>query len=227
MNEESLSSNLSGETVDNRKQWRSVLYKLSASGFSYPGTETVKNLKDGKFLSGMLKVSHIFNLGLEDTIIEVRQTIQDLSTESLTERIESEYVRLFVADTGGARVKPFGSFYLDGEVMGESVKKVTSLYGESGMVKTESYQGQPDHIGVELEFLFKLTQASFEDRYDLHAKFYDELLGPWLEEFTNEVTKATKQNFYPLMANWVYKGLEADRELVEELRNLESAGSDK
>ncbi len=207
-----------------RKEWRSVLYKLSASGLSYPEKPMIKELASGKFLTGMLKVSRIFDLGLEERVLEVRESLKDRPIQPLAREVESEYVRLFVADTGGARVKPFGAYYLDGEVMGDSVKKVTSLYSKSGMVKTEDYQGQPDHVSVELEFLFKLTQSSLEKKYRLHAEFYDELLQPWLDEFKSRVVEETNHGFYSLLAKWVQESLEADRELVEEINNSESAG---
>jgi|GEM_PF-2255353 len=222
--ERSGDSSSSSKTTYDRKEWRRVLYKLSASGLSYPEKPMIKDLANGKFLSGMLKVSRIFDLGLQERILEVKKYLKDRSLQPLARRIESEYVRLFVADTGGARVKPFGSYYLDGEVMGDSVKEVTSLYSKSGMVKTEDYQGQPDHISVELEFLFKLTQSSFEEKYEIHANFYDQLLRPWLGEFKSKVVKEANQGFYSLMAKWVYESLEADRKLVEEINNSNSAG---
>ncbi len=212
------------KTPYNRKEWRTVLYKLSASGLSYPETPMIKDLASGKFLTGMLKVSRIFDLGLEERVLEVKESLKDRSIQPLSRKIEAEYVRLFVADTGGARVNPFGSYYLDGEVMGDSVKKVTSLYSKSGMVKTEDYQGQPDHVSVELEFLFKLTQSSLEEKYEIHSEFYDELLQPWLDEFKSRVVKETNHDFYSLMAKWVYESLEADRELVGEINNSDSAG---
>lgn len=215
------------KTPYNRKEWRTVLYKLSAAGLSYPETPMIKDLTSGKFLTGMLKVSRIFDLGLEERVLEVRESLKDRSIQPLTRRVESEYVRLFVADTGGARVNPFGSYYLDGEVMGDSVKKVTSLYSKSGMVKTEDYQGQPDHVSVELEFLFKLTQSSLEEKYEIHVEFYDELMRPWLDEFKSRVVEETNQGFYSLMAKWVHESLEADRGLVEEIIKSESAGFER
>ncbi|MFW6190200.1 MAG: TorD/DmsD family molecular chaperone [Candidatus Bipolaricaulota bacterium] len=202
------------------KDWRPVLYKLAATGFSYPGLPLAESLTSGKFLFGMEKISKGYQLGLGAEIREVEKNLSTENPKELLGVLESEYVRLFLADVGGAKVNPFGSHYLDGRVMGKSVDKVVRKYGRAGMAKREGYQGPPDDIAVELEYLFKVTQMedkSSPKHLSEHADFYDELLGPWLGEFTEAVKNETDMEFYAVLADWVCKGLEADRELIENL----------
>lgn len=216
------------EPTQEKLKWRPVLYKLAATGFSHPEKAFAEDVKSGKFFAGMIEISHFFHLELQKDIEEARESLVVKDSDELLEELESEFVRLFLADLGGARVNPFGSHYLNGRVMGESVDKVVSKYGESGMVKQESYHGQPDHISVELEYLYKLTQAAqkpslSEKNLSEHSEFYDELLRPWLEEFTEEVKTETELEFYSLLAEWTYKGLEADRKVIEKLLEDEQA----
>lgn len=214
------SKECSSEPEQETVKWRPVLYKLAATGFSHPQKAFIEEVKSGKFFAGMEEISCQFHLGLEDAIEDVEKAVTDEDSCNLLEELESEYVSLFLADVGGARVNPFGSHYLDGRVMGESVDKVVSRYGEAGMVKQESYHGQPDHIAVELEYLYKLTQASqnsssCKKNLSRHRDFYDELLRPWLGEFTEDVRTETDLEFYSLLAEWVHHGLEADRKVIE------------
>lgn len=214
-------SKYNDEHMKDIKKWRPVLYRLAATGLSYPDRPFAATLVNNKFLAGMKEVSRYYQFDLVSDFESIKDNLTDKEPETLLEKLESEYVRLFIADMGGARVNPFGSHYLDGEIMGETVDKVVSCYRESGMVKREGYHGQPDHIAVELEYLYKLAQTTQkrtrQDKHTEQVDFYDRLLRPWLGEFTSQVEENTEVRFYSLFAEWVRKGLKADRELLDKL----------
>ncbi len=70
--------------------------------------------------------------------------------------LQAEYVRLFINALPETPCPPYGSFYLEGTLMGVSTLKLRDLYAGYGFQTDE----MPDHIAVELEFLALLLMAS-------------------------------------------------------------------
>ena len=84
--------------------------------------------------------------------------------QSSVEELRIDYTRLFLGPFG-IRSKPYGSVYLDGKntVMGESTMALLSLYQDGGFHVAESFSEMPDHVAVELEFLYLLNTRLAED----------------------------------------------------------------
>jgi TorA maturation chaperone TorD len=71
--------------------------------------------------------------------------------------LQGEYVRLFINALPEVPCPPYGSFYLEGALMGESTVQVRNLYLSYGFQTDE----MADHVAVELEFLALLASLSF------------------------------------------------------------------
>lgn len=119
-----------------------------------------------------------------------------------------DYTRLFLGPFG-ILAKPYGSIYLDGErqVMGESTMRTLELYRQVGFDVDDDFREAPDHVAVELEFLYLLTQLTamkmaegdtveVERLSALKRQFLDEHLGRWLGIFTDKVRTGTETDFY-------------------------------
>ncbi|PKN62399.1 MAG: hypothetical protein CVU57_24230 [Deltaproteobacteria bacterium HGW-Deltaproteobacteria-15] len=72
------------------------------------------------------------------------------------EPLQAEYVRLFINALPETPCPPYGSFYLEGTLMGDTTIRLRDLYASHGFHTDE----MPDHISVELEFLALLSMAS-------------------------------------------------------------------
>lgn len=92
-------------------------------------------------------------------------------------RLQNEYVRLFINALPEVPCAPYGSFYLEGSLMGETTVTVHEIYRKYGMETKEL----PDHIAVESEFLAWLHGMADSD--EAARKDYDYLLGH-LKEWT-------------------------------------------
>lgn len=202
---------------DEFKQWRPVFYKLAWSGFSYPESPFVKSIKNGKFFQGMKKTAEAFQLELGQLDRISKEVFETESVEETERELETEYVSLFISEVGGALVPPYGSVYIDDTIMGPSTDQVVENYQKAGFSKLEEYNGLPDHISVELEYLFKLTQMETPEKYRYHIQFYDDLLAPWLGEFTDSIAEATDSRFYSALATWLESGLRKDRKFLGDL----------
>jgi TorA maturation chaperone TorD len=122
-----------------------------------------------------------------------------------------DYTRLFLAP-GSALARPYGSVWLgDGTtLMQDSTLQVVALYAEAGFEVDESFRDLPDHVAVELEFLYALLfrQAAAARSGDasgvaqaaaLRSRFLGEHLGRWGGRFAEAVSKGAETGFYRIL----------------------------
>ncbi len=115
----------------------------------------------------------------------------DFVSEDLTE-LQAEYVRLFINALPEVPCPPYGSFYLEGTLMGQSTVDMNKLYLSHGFEPVE----MADHVAVELEFLAYLARLSVEDsgRDDFELLF-DHVRG-WAAEFLDRLDEHSRLGFY-------------------------------
>lgn len=137
-----------------------------------------------------------------------------------------DYTRLFLGPFG-ILAKPYGSIYLDGEkqVMGDSTMRALSLYREGGFDLDESFREAPDHVAVELEFLYLLTHRIGEARLSgdqaetarltgLKRQFLGEHLGRWIGNFADKVRAGAETDYFRELAELTQRFVQNDiREL--------------
>ena len=131
-------------------------------------------------------------------------SISDCSAQDLM----VEHARLFV---GPQQViaPPYGSVYLEEgrRVMGDSTLKARQTYQEAGLHLDPDFKELPDHIAVELEFLYFLTAKGVEAaaagkveesrRYDSAREvFLDQHLRRWVPPFCARIAEGTESDFY-------------------------------
>lgn len=139
------------------------------------------------------------------------QTMGTCFRETTREDLRIDYTRLFLGPFN-IRSKPYGSVYLDGGnvVMGDSTMAVLALYREGGFQVAEAFAEMPDHVAVELEFLYLLhTRLSnghteTDEREHIAAleqSFLSEHLGRWITPFTQAVRDGAGTDFYRKLAD--------------------------
>lgn len=141
------------------------------------------------------------------------------------EKLLLDYARLFLGPNA-ILAKPYGSIWLEGNntVMGESTMAVQELYREGGFEISEDFREVPDHIAVELEFLYLLIYRESEARrdgrpdaaqamVDLRRRFVDRHLGAWVKPFAAAVKAGAQCRFYRELAGLTesFVGMEAAR----------------
>lgn len=108
---------------------------------------------------------------------------------------------------------PYGSVYLDGkrEMMGASTQEVARLYRQAGLDMSATSKEVPDHIAIELEFMYYLLYSQMEalERDDSETAhnwlarqidFLDRHLGRWIDPFASAIVKNTSSLFYRSLA---------------------------
>lgn len=106
--------------------------------------------------------------------------------------LQNNYVNLFINALPEIPCPPYGSFYLEGVLMGQSTVRVKNLYHEYGF-QTEEV---PDHIAVELEFLAILSTLPAHDSVQEDYDFLLNHLRQWTPEFFKQVELSDDMGFY-------------------------------
>lgn len=148
------------------------------------------------------------------------------------------YAKLFVGPFE-LLAPPYGSVYLDGEkkVMGDSTMEVIKMYEEQGLSMDSEFRDMPDHIAVELEFMYYLILKEVEalEKSEMDKALYfiktqelflDKFLARWVKPFCNKIKKGTDNEFYNSLADCLHVFIEkayARNELPEALLKVKSA----
>ncbi len=207
------------QTIVLHETARQDIYKNLANCYNGPEETLSTNLD---VLSGQL-----LNLNSKAApYIDCMQS--ELNQASDLELLKVEFTRLFIGPYS-APAPPYGSVYLENErkVMGDSTMDAQKRYQNCGLDISGDFKEVPDHITVELEFMFFLIFKEIESIQSnvpeqaqeilLHQKaFHNDHLNLWIPDFTDCVIEHAGTPFYRNLAK-------ATRVFIaEELGYLES-----
>jgi TorA maturation chaperone TorD len=134
--------------------------------------------------------------------------VSGMRGETEIEQLKIDYSRLFVGPFK-LLAPPYGSVYLEGgrRVMGDSTLDAQKRYREVGLDISGDIEKVPDHIAIELEFMYYLIfkeiealgYSDFENAIDYLEKqqgFLEDHLGVWAPKLADEMEKNARTEFY-------------------------------
>jgi TorA maturation chaperone TorD len=143
------------------------------------------------------------------------QRMMDSLASYTDEELAVEYARLFVGPFG-LKAPPYGSIYLDNDhtVMGPSTIETISFYEVEGLTRDEGFHELPDHIAVEMEFMYYLIyrevetlqkndKALAETYHHKQEQFRVNFLSKWVPQFCQNIINETDNSFYKALAECV------------------------
>ncbi len=159
------------------------------------------------------------------------------SEASQIEELAVEFTALFLGP--GGHISPHESVQIEqqGAYWGEATTAVRDFIAETGMGFRNDFQGIPDHISVELEFLAELTrreskywQQGDQDRarncLEIQRDFLDEHLGRWVDKFCTRIMETAELPFYREVAKMTVLFVSSETKDVDErLRATRSLAS--
>ncbi|MFN3479678.1 MAG: molecular chaperone [Thermodesulfovibrionales bacterium] len=183
------------------------LYNLLRQLFLKEPTKELINELSGIELSPLTDESgDDINYGLKLLIESIRNNKHRL--DKWLEELSVEYARLFIGPKNPPAV-PYASFYLSEShsLMTDETIDVRRRYLEAGMATKDLYSIPDDHIGIELEFIYYLTQKITElfeqgEReeasrlFEIREDFLSGHMAKWLFLFTDKIIEYTQENFY-------------------------------
>lgn len=188
----------------NRLAARADLARLLSACYYEPGEAFIEE----KMLDSLVTAAR----GVDGALGEqAEQVAQAFGAEAL-QTLLIDYTRLFLAPEGPL-AQPYGSVWLGGTqpLMQDSTLAVEAMYEQAGFAVDEEVRDLPDHIAVELEFVYALLfrQAQALSRGDagdaeaaatLRRQFIAAHLKPWIGAFAAAVAAGAQSDFYRALA---------------------------
>lgn len=194
---------------------RGTSYKILSACYYLPEIETLANLAE-------------LEAALSRLCPQAAESVAMMRQENDIEQLQIDYSRLFVGPFK-LLAPPYGSVYLEDkrEVMGASTLDARKRYKEAGLDISDNVKEAPDHIAVELEFLFYLIFKEIEavEKTDLRdamahlerqRAFLMRHLGMWVSEFAETVDINAKTEFYSNLARATKTFVQRDMASVSE-----------
>ena len=143
-----------------------------------------------------------------NTLITITQAFSQ--AEALCAHLDETYVRLFISDREGIRTPLYASCYErkeSGEItpmMGEPALAMKERFRSKGLSMADTIHDPPDHLAIELEFLYFLLEKGWAERDNLLLKeafsFGSEIMLPWVIKLQERLAgDETENRFYPLI----------------------------
>jgi len=142
----------------------------------------------------------------------------------LREELAVEFTALFLGP--GEHFSPHESIQSDGgggRLCGQATTDVKNFIEAAGFEYKNNYTGLPDHIGVEFEFMEKVSKIEAEawqkgdfetaaKTLDIEVQFMKDHLASWAIGFCRKVTKMANHPFYRELAKLASEFLEAEKD---------------
>lgn len=206
------------------KQCRAESYRLLAACF-YPPDETWLNQE--KLFENLAGTLQVICPDAADFAGQMKNVAQHDGVQELA----VEYAKLFVGPYE-LLAPPYGSVYLDRQkrVMGDSTMAVKKMYREYGLQLADDFKEVPDHIAVELEFMYYLIYKEIEALQQTDNKnalaflqaqkqFVHVFLGKFVFPFCEKIQEETISKFYQALADCVSTFVRNDYNVFLEKKN--------
>jgi TorA maturation chaperone TorD len=160
---------------------------------------------------------------------DLAECARRLGQEFVAQDLETllvDYARLFIIAPDQVRAMPYASFWLtdDQSMRHEATTTVLEMYEQGGFDVSDELHELPDHIAVELEFLYLLifgqNQAQVSGAAEelaaanaLHRRFAAEHMNAWIGAFATAVKAGAKTPFYRELAELTEKFVRMEADL--------------
>ncbi|MBI5049631.1 MAG: molecular chaperone TorD family protein [Nitrospirae bacterium] len=198
---------------------RADCYRLLSACYCKPGKEfieekLVKNLLTA--LEPMCNDAAPFARNMDDALSKYTNT-----------EILVDYSALFIGPFQ-LLAPPYGSVYLEGErrVMGDTTIDAVKFYRQAGVeMDRDEQKDMPDHIAVELEFMYYLISKELEayqnsdekgalKYHNMQEDFLRRHLGVWVPKFAKDLRNGAQNPFYKNLADCTLVFINADIEYI-------------
>ena len=132
---------------------------------------------------------------------------QNLDTEKLNDELNQAYVRIFVSHKTGIIAPLYESCYAfdNAPLMGPPAMRMKGLLVSKGLDTSEQMNEPPDHLSIELEFLYFLLKTGWDHQDDTFVDegriFAAEVMKPWVRLFYEKLSNHDSESFYTLSAS--------------------------
>jgi putative dimethyl sulfoxide reductase chaperone len=202
-----------------RIQLQKNCIKLLTDIYWGPTIEICRDMLNGTYLNPFEQLNKLPGIEIFAFIEALNQSFSNYSNaDQLFVELEGVYVRMFINSLDGIQTPLYHSCYLGetaspkGLLMGASAIEMANRYEEAGLSISEDIKEPPDHIALELEYLYFLQSGleSGEEKL-FQAEIYEyvsDFMLPWTTTFLERVRSIHSELLYPQMTSILVAVLE-------------------
>jgi len=164
-------------------------------------------LRSGDYLRPFRELEAAVNYETPDILRQFRTVIGNFTgADALFYHLEEAYIRLFINARGGITAPLFESCYVSeyATLMGQPAMMMMKRLDSDGLSLTGHSNDPPDHLSVELEYLYFLLSEGWSGGdpgfIDKAVSFVSGML-PWISTFRQRIINERQSPFYPLAAS--------------------------
>ena len=176
---------------------------LVSQVFWGPEPEACREMLSGRYLQDLTDLNDLLDQEGSAPHREMALFLSGFSDpKRLTEALEGDYLPLFISNKGGIAAPLYQSCHEnpDGAMMGRPAVMMRERLEQAGLSLGGQSQEPPDHLAVELEYLFLMLEAAFnhdDPRLLTEARAFaaNEML-PWMGSFRGRLDGRDASGFY-------------------------------
>lgn len=170
-----------------------------------PEDHFCESVEEGSFLAPFEELSLWLAYDPPDVLDRIKGVVdRHVNVTSFCSDLEEVYVRLFISNRGGIAAPLYQSCYEyeNAPLMGSAAGEMKERFESKGLSLAGSMNEPPDHISIELEYLYFLLETGWaeENREFLEeaAIFAADNLIPWLTKLFGRLPEEGTGCFYYL-----------------------------
>jgi len=182
--------------------------KMIGTIFWGPSLKACTEMVEEPYLERLQSLKAILPVRSLESLSKVVSTIKGFPDgESLYQHLEEGYVRLFIRAKGGITAPLYESCYeFEGApLMGRAAAEMKERFEAKGLSVSETINEPPDHIAIELEYLYFLLDKGWGERDDAlvaeAVEFASENMLKWMSKIYERLASEKKCLFYPLIVS--------------------------
>ena len=181
--------------------------KMMGQIFWGPSLEACTEMVKEPYLDRLQSLKSILPGSSLDSLDQIVATIKSFPDgDSLYQHLEECYVRLFISAKGGIVAPLYESCYeFEGApLMGRAATEMKKRFEAQGLSVADNIQEPPDHLSIELEYLYFLLDKGWRDQDGVlvteGSAFAAETMLPWVSNLSERLAPEGDCRYYPLMA---------------------------
>lgn len=209
-------------------RFRQAAYRLFSTMLLYPDEERLKTVAA---VAGELR-EYADTLAAFSFFLEWRELLDTLRglADLKPERVQEEYVHVFIANPDYTPCLPYESAYLGsrGATTGWTAVELERKYAAAGLSLSPTLKEAPDHAAVELEFMSLLCDqeaCAWEGRrladgieaLKRQVAFLEQHLSRWFPAFARGITRRDSSEIYAAATRTAEAFISHDRDLLQAL----------
>lgn len=187
-----------------------------------PSLERCAQMLEPEYLQRLAALAQVSSGKLSETAQQLESLLKSFpDRDSLHRHLEECYIRLFVSAKQGIAAPLYESCYeFEGApLMGTAAAEMKERFEAKGLSVAENLQEPPDHLSIELEYVYFLLDKGRRERDDRlpveASEFAADTMLPWVSVFEEKLARQEECRFYSLAARILVEVLHIIGEMGE------------